>query len=243
MLQIDDQLPHLSAEQLLRLEQPQMSLPGFNQQVPDTIPRNLKMTIKATKREYRDCRRCRNAIEQIITLPKPGESLHFIVDGLYEPVNLIPAVRFLSKPALIKKLTITTLGLNRDNVELIAYGMDQGKILDCSIITSHAFKELDWDEYAYLKAEIQDKRGGRVNGVRSHCKLMLLEMSDGNWYTIEGSGNMRSCQSIEQFVMTNDEGLLKFHRGWLESYLESRGDGKDDTIKKQANPKKSKAMA
>lgn len=199
----------------------------------DSIPGDLVHRNKAAKRSFLDARRCKNAMEQILNLPEPGESLHFIVDGLYEPCDLIPAVRRMSDPAMIKRLDATTLGLNNDNTECISRGMDQGKILEANILVSHYFKSVDKDEYAFLKDEIETKRGGRVNGMRTHCKIMLLEMTDGNCYTIEGSGNFRSCQSIEQFVMTNDRALLEFHRSWIEGYINSRGDGKDTTLKQQ----------
>lgn len=198
----------------------------------DSIPGDLVHRNKAAKRSLVDARQCQNAIEQIINLPEPGESLHFIVDGLYEPCDLIPATRRLSDPANIRRLDITTLGLNTDNVECLANGMDQGKIGECHVLVSHYFKSADKAEYAFLKDEIE-KRGGRVNGMRTHCKIILMETTDDNWYTIEGSGNLRSCQSIEQFVMTNDRALLLFHRSWIEGYINSRGDGKDTTLKQQ----------
>jgi len=200
----------------------------------DKIPTNLMHRRKAAKRALIDARQCNNAIEQIIKLPEPGESLHFIVDGRFEPCDLIPATRRLSDPATIRRLDITTLGLNTDNVDTLARGMDAGKIGECLILVSQYFFSVDRSDYQYLLQELS-ARGGRVNAMRTHSKLMLMETTDGNWYTIEGSGNLRSCQSIEQFVMTNDKELLLFHRKWIEDYINTRGDGK------RANKKQRKA--
>jgi len=221
MLHIDNRTLDLDVRQL----------PGMDDFIPDTVPKDLMLRRAVMKRAMVDARRCKNAIEKIIVLPKPGESLHFIVDGLFEPCDLIPATRRLSDPAVIKRLDATTLGLNNDNTACIARGMDQGKILAANILVSHYFKSVDKEEYAFLKQEIE-QRGGQVNGVRTHCKIILMEMTDGNCFTIEGSGNFRSCQSIEQFVISNDRDLLLFHREWIESYLKSLGNGKDLSEKK-----------
>lgn len=201
----------------------------------DQIPDRVKKTHRrnALKRSFLDGRRCSKAMEQLIKLPGPGESLHFIVDGLFEPCDLIPATRRLSDPATIKRLDITTLGLNNDNTELIARGIDEGKIGDCLILTSQYFFSVEKPDFQFLKSEIMEKRGGWVASMRTHAKLMLMEMTDGNFYTIEGSGNLKSCQSIEQFVMTNDRDLLLFHRTWIEEYINSRNDGKDMTLRKR----------
>jgi hypothetical protein len=199
----------------------------------DTIQKNLTLRRKAARRAVLDARQCKNAIEQILELPKPGESLHFIVDGLFEPCDLIPATRRLSDPAVIQRLDITTLGVNNDNTSCIANGMDQGKILECSILVSQYFCRVEKGDYQFLKQELE-QRGGRVNAMRTHSKLMLMELTDGNFFTVEGSGNLRSCQSIEQFVMTNDRELLLFHRAWIEEYINTREDGRESNRRRKA---------
>lgn len=206
--------------------------PGQRPARPDTIPDNLALRRKALKRATLDARQLQNAIEHILKLPQPGESLHFVTDGRFEPCDLIPATRKLSDPAVIKRLDVTTLGLNADNVACLANGMDQRKIEFCSVMVSHYFKSAEPTAYQNLKTEIES-RGGRVNALRTHAKLILLEMTDGNHFTIEGSGNLRACRSIEQFVMTNDRELLLFHRSWLDEYINSRGDGTDLNLKRK----------
>lgn len=189
----------------------------------DGIPADLLHKQRAAKRALVDARREKNAIEQLIKLPGDGESLHFIVDGRFEPCDLIPVTRRLSDPALMTNLTICTLGYNADNLATIASGMDQGKVKKVTLICSHYFKKSDRDLYAMAEEEIVKNRGGRVYGLRTHAKLILMEMSDGRCFTIEGSGNLRSCKSIEQFVMTNDRPLYEFHLNWLEDYIATTG--------------------
>lgn len=197
---------------------PGMESTGQRTEGRDRIPADLLLRRKAARRLVLDCRRERNAIEQLLTLPAESESLHFIVDGRFEPCDLIPAIRRLSHPATIARLDISTLGFNTDNVATIARGMDQQKIGQVLLICSHYFSKAEPAAFQNLQQEIGG-RGGRVAALRTHAKLMLLEMTDGRCFTIEGSGNLRSCRSIEQFVLANDRPLLLFHRTWLDEYL------------------------
>ena len=206
----------------------QRTIPGITNVAKkiDGIRDDLLHQRRAARRLLIDGRHERNAIDLIRELPAEGESLHFVVDGRFEPCDLIPVTRGFVKPATISRLDITTLGFNLDNVACIANGMDQGKIGFVSVVCSHYFAKSEKAAFEYLQKEIGG-RGGRVAALRTHSKLILMEISDGRCFTIEGSGNLRSCKSIEQFVFTNDRPLLEFHRGWLEDYINSRGnDGK-----------------
>lgn len=204
------------------------TLPGMPQSVKkkDGIANDLLHRRKAAQRLLIDGRHERNAIDLIRELPSESESLHFVVDGHFEPCDLIPVTRRLVSPAIISRLHITTLGFNLDNVACIANGMDQGKIGQVTLMCSHYFAKAEKTSFEYLQTEIGG-RGGRVAALRTHTKLILMEISDGRFFTIEGSGNLRSCKSIEQFVFTNDRELLLFHRRWIDDYIETRGnDGK-----------------
>lgn len=183
---------------------------------PDLLHRR-----RAARRSLIDARHEKNAIEHILTLPEEGESLHFVIDGRFEPCDLIPATRRLSHPATISELTITTLSYNLENVATLCNGLDQGKIGRLLLVPSRYFARVEKPLFNHTLEELT-KRGSRVIAGEVHTKLILMEMTDGRCFTIEGSGNLRSCKSIEQFVFTNDRPLLEFHRGWIETYIAER---------------------
>src|SRR6478672_2317126 len=76
---------------------------------PGRIPNNLLTKTKAKRRALLDARKETNVIEHLITLPAVGETLHIVIDGRFEPCDIIPATRRLSDPATIKDLTVMTL--------------------------------------------------------------------------------------------------------------------------------------
>lgn len=196
----------------------------------------LAMRRKAVRRQIIDMRQERHAIEHILKLPEKGESLHFVIDGKFEPCDIIPATRRLSDPATIKMLVITTLSFNVDNIATLMRGMDQGKIGGLLLVTSHYFQQVERSLFEQTRLELE-KRGGHIAADRVHAKLILMEMTNGDCFTVEGSGNLRSCNSIEQFVMTNDKCLLEFHRNWIEENAESQAGRKKATSKKGSSEK------
>lgn len=185
----------------------------------DKLEPNLLVKTRAARRIFADARREKMAVEHVMQLPAPDESLHIVIDGRFEPCDMIPAIRRLSDPATIARLYVTTLSFNEDNIACLCNGIDQGKISSLVLICSQYFEKTERALFALAKLELE-KRSCRIRSLRTHTKLMLLEMSDGRHFTIEGSGNLRSCRSIEQFVITNNRELLHFHRKWIDDYLD-----------------------
>jgi hypothetical protein len=50
--------------------------------------------------------------------------------------------------------------------------------------------------------------------------VWALEMTDGAAFTFEGSGNLRSCRSVENVTLTNDAELCRFHASWIRTLIE-----------------------
>lgn len=194
------------------------------------VKNNLAIRRKTIKRQFVNARHEKNALEHLITLPELSESIHIVIGGQFEPCDLIPAIRRLSHPAIISRLDISTLGFNHDNVATIARGIDQAKIKTANVVCSKYFARLEKASFEFLKNEITS-RGGRVNWGQTHAKLILLEMSDGRFFTVDGSANLRSCSSIEQINITQDPELLLFHRSWLDELLTANHEQKKETNK------------
>ena len=50
----------------------------------------------------------------------------------------------------------------------------------------------------------------------SHAKIFSMETEKGNFYTVEGSGNLTYNSRIEQYSIDNDEGLFLFTKKWMD---------------------------
>jgi len=168
-----------------------------------------------TRRTLIDARQAANAVAHVGRLPAPGETIHMVCSGGYSLYHHIPAVLELAAPATIRYLGICTLGFSKDNLERLIGLLDGGQIGTLDFLYSVYFKSNEREICERLAHEL-GSRGQRVLSMRTHCKLLLIELGDRrDCYVIESSANLRSCKNVEQSTFSNDRALLDFHRQWL----------------------------
>ncbi len=186
------------------------------------LPHDISFRREAVKHRTRHLLQVANAAKHLRELPAAGESLHCVMRGNYNAWDLVPATLRLAAPATIAALHVATLGFNGRNAVELCELLDAGAVGSATFLCSHYFEKTTPDVFGYLAAELA-RRDQRILAMRSHAKIILMRLSDGRHYTIEGSANLRSCRNIEQFCMTNDRGLMEFHRTWIEQMFPPRG--------------------
>lgn len=147
-------------------------------------------------------------------LPPVNESWHIIAGNT--PLWLaIPRLIELSRQP-IAELKISTPGFGRDFAEWLLAAAARRDIADnFGIVCSHYFRSTSEREYDLLA----HLAGSRLAVVRCHAKIVAATMQDGAAYAIEGSGNLRSCRSIEQMTITRDAELTHFHQHWITDLI------------------------
>lgn len=176
--------------------------------------RNLGITTWAKKRILMNEPGIENAIAQIKALPEPEQSFHSIMGGDFHGFDMIPTIQRLSE-GTIKNLRIATLGFNQKNNLQLCRMIDEEQIAGpVVILASMYFAQSDPRVFSQAKAEIE-ARGGTMASSRNHAKIIACETAKG-FIVIETSANLRSCNSLEHFTITNSEPLYHFHRGWIE---------------------------
>ena len=209
------------------LEMPLGDLPAFYSTPQDQVDArrqitgNRKYVSRADNRVMLDARRLQNCLEHIGRLPEAGESFHLVTHGSYSLFDVIRATLTLAAPATIAYLGISTLGFNRYNVEDLAAMLDSGQVGKLDFLYSLYFKSNERRLCEGLAAELT-ARGQRVLSMRTHCKLLLIELSDGRPFAVESSANLRSCYNVEQVTMHHDRSLLDFHRSWVDEVFSDR---------------------
>lgn len=177
-----------------------------------------KLTRRVRKRQFLDKRMEANAAKSLASLPKRGESYHIIMAGCFDMWHFVPAVLRLAAPATIAWLGLATLGFNRQGIENLFKLMDAKQVAAVDFLCSCYFKSVDQDVFSDLYTGLAD-RGQHCAAVRTHCKLLLFELSDGRSLVIESSANLRSSRCLEQMSLTHDAALLDFHRTWMREVI------------------------
>jgi hypothetical protein len=178
---------------------------------------------KSEKRRTLDALKVSNAAKQIQRIPGKSETLHCIMSGNYDGFDIVNGILTLVHPATIKRLDIATLGFNKRNAAELITLMDAGKIQHTTFICCVFYKAHEPGVFQGLKKALAD-RGCPMIAIRSHCKIMLIETTAGDFLAYESSANLRSCRMIEQFTLTNSRPVVDFHRTWM---AEKFNDGEE----------------
>ena len=177
------------------------------------------VTTRAPRRQCYDLSASRFALEHILKLPSRDETLHCLMGGDYRAFDVLLAIRSRgNKP--IRSLTITTLGFNRQNITHLCRMIAAKDVHDVQVLCSEYMQNVDSDLYVYARKEME-KVGGVLRACRNHSKILCIDFG-GEAFVVESSANLRSCNNLEQFTLTNSRELYDFHRTWIRSVIASR---------------------
>lgn len=196
---------------------------------PDQEQRELShraaLLRRTVKRELKSALQSRNAVKEISALPGPEESLHVICRGNFPLWSIVPAILDLAKPAIIERLHLATLGFSKQNAADLFDLLDTSGVKSAAIVASVYFERQTPDVYQMM-AEGLKVRHQRIVAIRSHAKVIAIELSDGRGFTVESSANLRSCRNLEQFTVTQSLDLTRFHAGWMDEVVTAAGKAK-----------------
>lgn len=171
-----------------------------------------RLTTKPTRRRFAHALDLDACKEHLAPLPADGETVHLLMGGSYCAWDIVPTIAALAgKP--ITELWIATLGFNDATTESLCAMLDAGTIKTVSLICSHYFRGSDPETFENARKALA-KRGQTIVAVRSHAKVQCLAIGRAR-YVIESSANLRSCNNLEQFTLSNSAPLFAFHRAWM----------------------------
>jgi hypothetical protein len=160
----------------------------------------------------------KRATDVLDVLPAEGETLHAIIFGYFDLLNVVLAL--LDKAGTpCSTLRIATLSLSKRNALDLAALLDAGAVRQLDVLTSDFQRKHDPDILAEALAELAGKRGQRIAAARSHCKIVTIALEDGRRYVLEGSANLRTSRNMEQFALSQDTGLHGFYDNWLSDMV------------------------
>ena len=173
---------------------------------------------RTRRRQFIDGQGQANVVEIVKRLPKAGEALHFVMDGTFTLANLIPIIQgHVGEPC---RLTICTLGLNNDTVDLLAAMLRAGTLSGLRLAMSSYFRASD-SETADRAVKILNQAGAVVCVERLHAKLQLWKPATSPArYVLETSSNLRSCNCVEIVTLSNDAALYTWHNKWLTRFFD-----------------------
>lgn len=134
-----------------------------------------------------------------------------------------------------KRLIISTLSLNHNNVDSLANLLDGGFVDKLDLIVSTFFFGHERHKEGlipYLYKELDKGDKFQLAVASTHCKIAQFETHDGIFINIHGSANLRTSDNLEQIVIEDNESLYEWNEEWQSKIIE-----KYKTIKKMVRSK------
>lgn len=173
----------------------------------------------------RKAERLPKAENVLAALPGPGASLHALMTGRYDLMDMVAAVVAGRGPVL--SLSASTLSFHAKNLVTLLDLFDAGRVAAIHVLCCTFFRNTNRGLWGTALAEFRT-RGQRIAAARTHAKVVTLALADGTRYAIEGSANLRHNDCREQIAVVNDAGVHDFHAGWIgELIARHEGDEKD----------------
>lgn len=133
-----------------------------------------------------------------------------IIDGSFFFGDFIEA--FIVRHNIhVKKMTISTLSMNKNNVDSLANLINGNYIDELNLILSDYFyshEKHDLIPYIYETLDIDNKF--QLSFAGTHCKICIFETVNKRKFVFHGSANLRSSSNIEQIMLEESEELYNF---------------------------------
>ncbi len=178
-----------------------------------------------TRAERRYQRAARTAAELLPDLPEPGTAVHCLMLGTFDLCQVIAAT--VRRAPHCRHLRIATLCYSKRNVAELCGLLEprpEPVPLALTLLVSVFFREHNKDLHEWATAELTQFPNVRVVAARSHCKVALFDLGDGDGLVFEGSANLRTNKNREQLVAVRDRALHDWHAQWIDT-LASATDG------------------
>ncbi len=176
---------------------------------------------KTTKADRRYQRAAKTAAELLPELPQPGEAVHALMLGTFDLCQVVSAA--VNRLPNCRHLRIATLCYSKRNIAALCDLLEGRKEnqLRLSLLVSNFFKEHNKELHERAVAELTAFPGVEVAAARSHCKVTLFDLGDGDALVFEGSANLRTNKNREQLTAFRDRGLHDWHALWIDDLVKT----------------------
>ena len=123
----------------------------------------------------------------------------------------------------VLEMTLSTLSVSNDNIDSLKNLINADYIQKLNLIVSSFFFSHERNKlikYAYSQLDCNNKCDFQLASAGSHCKIYQFKTEGGKHIVMHGSVNMRSSNSIENFVIEDNKDLYDFNQEYQNRIIE-----------------------
>lgn len=190
----------------------------------DTAESGAEETNDKIFRAYREKTTALISRVEEIGLPKPKEQIRLVTKRSF---NAIAFIQHITNHEVIEHAYLVVFSFNWEAARIMDELLMTRRIKKATILMSN-MRNMGYREKEKLTKEIfVNNPYVTLMFAHSHAKIISLKTEAGNYYTIEGSGNLSWTGRIEQYVMDNDRELYEFTMEWMQEmriFLQNKKD-------------------
>lgn len=150
-------------------------------------------------------------------IPKPGQQLRLITKRSFNAISFLKYIAELEK---IEHATLVIYSINYEAATIIDELLKSERIGSATILMSNLRNKAHRKKEQLTKDLFLDNPKIKLMFSSVHAKIISFKTKLGNYYTIEGSGNLSFNSRIEQYVIDNDKQIYEFTNDWINEMIE-----------------------
>lgn len=152
-----------------------------------------------------------------VGLPMPNEQVRLIT---FRSFNASVFFAYLCQKTTIEHIAISVYSINHEAATLIDRLVKERKIQRVTMLMSNLRNKAHREKEHLTRQLFVNNPNIDLFFAKTHAKIAVTKCACGNYYCLEGSGNMSYNSRIEQYVLDNSKGLYEFTVGWMEEIRE-----------------------
>lgn len=152
-----------------------------------------------------------------IGLPAPGEQFRLVTRRSFNSMEFIDHI---ATRETIKSMHLAIYSINFQSAQRLLELIEKNNIQHAEILISNLRNGAHREKERVMRDLFVSNPKIDVFYASSHAKLFSCSTQSGNFYTVEGSGNMANNSRIEQYVIDNDPEIYEFTKKWMQEIRE-----------------------
>lgn len=145
-------------------------------------------------------------------MPAPGEVINLVTLRYFSGIELIDYV--VTQEGPVEECALVVYSISQVNAVRLVAMKNKGRIKNLQILIS-AIRNTAVRQKENAVCILRNDPSIDLFFAHSHAKILLFKTSQGNHYTITGSGNLGNNDRIEQYDIFNDRELYEWNRSWM----------------------------
>lgn len=152
-----------------------------------------------------------------VGLPQPGQQIRLVTRRTF---NAVQFIEYIAAREKIVDMKIAIYSINFNAAKILFELVNAEKIGTLEILMSNLRNKAHREKEEIIKKMFSSHDRISLFFCSSHAKVFSCCTASGNFYTLEGSGNLAYNSRVEQYVIDNDREMYEFTGAWMAEIRE-----------------------